>query len=145
MGLATGKLSSFAFRRFGEELNAFVGKPVLVITAEGKEYGGVILGIDEGLNLVLDKVTGAGEHVSKIAINGSNVREVRLAAKPFDYKALGDRLNRVFPGLVQVREDIGTIMVMDKIKVTEKGVEGTGLAVDKARAIYDEFIRETKK
>jgi len=36
-------------------------------------------------------------------------------------------------------------MVMDKIKVTEKGVEGAGLAVDKAKAIYDEYMREVKK
>ena len=138
-------MSSFVFRKFGEELNAFVGKPVSIITAEGKEYGGVILGIDESLNLVLDKVTGAGDNVFKLAINGSNVREIRLAAKPFDYRALGDRLNKVFPGLVQVHEEIGTIMVMDKIKVTEKGVDGSGLAIDKARAIYDEYIRDTKK
>ena len=138
-------MSSFVFRKFGEELNAFVGKPVSIITAEGKEYSGVILGIDEALNLVLDKVGGAGENVFKVAINGTNVREIRLTAKPFDYRALGDRLNKVFPGLVQVREDIGTIMVMDKIKVTEKGVEGSGLAVDKAKGIYDEYIRDTKK
>ena len=54
-------------------------------------------------------------------------------------------MNRVFPGLVSVREDIGVIMVMDKIKVTEKGVEGSGLAVDKAKAIYDEYMRDVKK
>ena len=145
MALAFGKLSSFVSRRFGEELNAFVGKPVSVITGEGKAYTGIIMGIDETLNVVLDRVTGAGENTFKVAINGSNVREIRLLAKPFDYRALGERLSRVFPGLVQVREDIGTIMVMDKIKVTEKGVEGSGLAVDKARSIYDEYIRDTKK
>ena len=138
-------MSSFVFRKFGEELNAFVGKPVTVITTEGKEYSGVILGIDESMNLVLDKVGGAGESVSKLAINGTNVREIRIAGKPFDYRALGDRFNKVFPGLVQVHEEIGTIMVMDKIKVTERGVEGSGLAVDKAKGIYDEYIRDTKK
>lgn len=138
-------MSSVVFRRFGDELYAFVGKPVSVLTGEGKEYSGVLLGVDEALNLVLDRVVGAGENVFKVAINGNNVREIRLMAKPFDYRALGDRLGRVFPGLVQVREDLGTIIVMDKIKVTEKGVEGSGLAVDKAKAIYDEYIREMKK
>lgn len=138
-------MSAIVFRRFGDELVAFVGKQVSVTTGEGKEYGGVLLGVDESLNMVLDKVTGAGENVFKIVINGSNIREIRLMAKPFDYKALGERLNRVFPGLVQVREDIGTIIVMDKIKVTEKGVEGSGLAVDKAKAIYGDYMRETKK
>jgi small nuclear ribonucleoprotein (snRNP)-like protein len=133
------------FRRFGDELSSFIGKPVVVTTGEGKDYGGVLLGVDEGLNLVLDKVTGAGENVFKVAINGANVREIKLMAKPFDFRALGERMNRVFPGLVAVREDLGVIMVMDKIKVTEKGVEGAGLAVDKAKAIYDEYMREVKK
>ena len=73
------------------------------------------------------------------------MREIKLTAKTYDFKALGERLNRVFPGLVSVREDIGVIMVMDKIKVTDKGVEGTGLAVDKAKAIYDEYMRDVKK
>ncbi|MGA2664668.1 MAG: Lsm family RNA-binding protein [Nitrososphaerales archaeon] len=138
-------MSSIVFRRFGDELNGFLGKPVSVITSEGKEYGGILLGVDESLSIVLDKVTGAGENVFKVAVNGSNVREIKLKVKPYDLKALGERMGRVFPGLVSVREDLGVIMVMDKIKVTEKGVEGSGLAVDKARAIYDEYMREVKK
>ncbi len=138
-------MSSITFRRFGDELNSFVGKTVSVATADGKEYGGTLTGVDESLSIILDHVTGAGENVFKVAINGSNVREIRLTAKPYDLKGLGDRLNRSFPGLVNVREDIGVIVVMDKIRVTEKGVEGTGLAADKAKAIYDEYVRENKK
>src|SRR5271155_3947543 len=112
---------------------------------DGKEYGGILTGVDENLSMILDRVTGAGENVFKIALNGNNVREIRLTAKPYDFKALGERMNRTFPGLVAVREDIGVIMVMDKIKVTDKGVEGTGLAADRARTIYDDYMRETKK
>jgi small nuclear ribonucleoprotein (snRNP)-like protein len=138
-------LSSLTFRRFTEELNTFVGKNVAVTTGDGKDYSGTLVGVDENMSIILDRVTGAGDNVFKVAINGSNVREVKLTTKPYDLKALGDRLNRYFPGLVQVREDIGVIIVMDKIKVTEKGVEGTGLAADKAKTIYDEYVRDTKK
>ncbi len=138
-------MSSITFRRFGDELNSFVGKSVSVVTADGKEYAGTLTGVDEDLSVILDHLSGAGDNVFKMAINGSNVREIRLTAKPYDFKALGERLNRSFPGLVQVREDIGVIIVMDKIKVTDKGVEGTGLAADKARTIYDEYVRENKK
>jgi small nuclear ribonucleoprotein (snRNP)-like protein len=134
------------FRRFGEELNAFLGRHVAVVTADGKEYNGQLAGVDENFNIVLDKVVGAGPNVFKVAMNGDNVREIRLTDKPFDFRALGERLNRVFPGLVSVREDIGAIIVMEKIKVTEKGVtEGTGLAADKVRAIFDDYMRESKK
>jgi len=66
--------------------------------------------------------------------------------KPFDLKGLADRLSRVFPGLVKIREDVNAIIVMDKIKVTEHGIEeGTGLAADRVKSIYEEFMREFKK
>jgi hypothetical protein len=45
-----------------------------------------------------------------------------------------------------VREDIGAIIVMEKIKVTDKGVtEGVGLAADKVKTIFDDYMREPKK
>jgi hypothetical protein len=66
--------------------------------------------------------------------------------KPFDFKALAERLSRIFPGLVKIREDVGAIIVMDKIKVTQAGIEeGSGLAADRVKAIYDEFTKEAKK
>ena len=134
------------FRKFGEELNAFLGRHVVVVTAEGKEYNGQLMGVDEKLNLVLDKVVGAGQGVFKVAVNGENVREIRLTERPLDFKGLGERLGRVFPGLVTVREDIGAIIVMEKIKVTDKGVtEGSGLAADKVKSIFDDYMREPKK
>jgi small nuclear ribonucleoprotein (snRNP)-like protein len=134
------------FRKFGEELNAFLGRHVVVVTSEGKEYSGQLMGVDEKLDIVLDKVVGAGPNIFKLAMNGGGVREIRLMDRPFDYKTLGERLSRVFPGLVSVREDIGAIIVMEKIKVTDKGiVEGTGLAADKVKTIFDDYMREPKK
>src|SRR5579864_5295854 len=123
-----------------------MGRHVVVATVDGKEYTGQLVGVDERLNIVLDKVVGAGAGVFKVAMNGENVREIKLTEKPFDFKALGERLNRVFPGLVSVREDIGAIIVMEKVKVTERGVtDGSGLAADKVRAIFDDYLRESKK
>jgi hypothetical protein len=78
-------------------------------------------------------------------VNGSFVKEIKLLERPFDLKALSDRLSRIFPGLVKIREDIGAIIVMDKIKVTESGIEeGSGLAASRVKAIYDEFVKEPK-
>jgi hypothetical protein len=74
-------------------------------------------------------------------LNGTFVKEVKLVEKPLDIHALAERLGNVFPGLVKVRDD--AIVVMDKIKVTERGVvEGSGLAAEKVRAIYEEFASE---
>jgi small nuclear ribonucleoprotein (snRNP)-like protein len=131
-------------RKFGEEALQFLGKKVSVETSDQKIYSGTLAGIDERLDVVLDNVEGHG--ILKVIINGSFVKEVRLMEKPFDFKALAERLSRIFPGLVKIREDVGAIIVMDKIKVTQAGIEeGSGLAADRVKAIYDEFTREAKK
>jgi small nuclear ribonucleoprotein (snRNP)-like protein len=124
-----------------------VGRRVNVETTDARTYQGELLGVDDKLNLILDRVAGAGENVFKLVLNGGFVREIKLVEKPFDLKSLADRLNRVFPGLVRLREDIGAIIVMEKIKVTEQGiVEGGGtLAADRAKAVFEEFAREKAK
>jgi small nuclear ribonucleoprotein (snRNP)-like protein len=131
-------------RKFSEETLQFLGKKVSIETSDQKVYNGTLTGIDEKLNIVLDNVDVEG--ILKLILNGSFVKEVKLMEKPFDFKALADRLARVFPGLVKIREDVGAIIVMDKIKVTQAGVEeGVGLAADRVRTIYEDFMRETKK
>ncbi len=115
-------------------------------TSDGRNYNGDLLGVDEKLNVILDKVSGAGDNVFKVVLNGDFIKEIKLVEKPFDLKALSERMNRVFPGLVRVREDLGAIIVMEKIKVTEQGVvEGVGLAADRVKSIYEEFMKEVKK
>ena len=138
-------MSSIMFRKFGEELIGMVGKKIIALTSDGKVYQGVLLGIDEKLNVIIDNPPG-GENTYKVILNGAYLKEIKLVEKPFDLKALSDRLSKVFPGLVRLRDDIGAIVVMDKIKVTEQGVaEAVGLAADRVRAVYDEFVKETKK
>jgi small nuclear ribonucleoprotein (snRNP)-like protein len=137
-------MSAVVTRKFGEEMLQFLGKKVSIETSDNKVYNGTLAGIDEKLDVVLDNVEGQG--IMKVIVNGSFVKEIRLMEKPFDFKALADRLARVFPGLVRIREDVGAIIVMDKIKVTQAGVEeGAGLAADRVKQIYDEFMRETRK
>jgi len=137
-------MSALTNRKFNEEMIQFVGKKVSVETSDKKNYNGIMSAIDEKLNLVLDNVEGQG--ILKLIINGAFVKEVKLLEKPFDLKGLAERLARVFPGLVRVRDDVGAIIVMEKIKVTQAGVEeGAGLAADRVKAVYDEFMRDSKK
>ena len=138
-------MAAIISRRFGEEILAFLDRKVSVETSEGRIYKGLLVGIDEKLDLILQNIEGV-DNVSRMILNGSFVKEIKLLEKLFDLHALADRLNRVFPGLVKVRDDIATIIVMDKIKVTERGVaEGSGLSAERVKAIYDEFVREVRK
>jgi small nuclear ribonucleoprotein (snRNP)-like protein len=137
-------MSALVIRKFGEETLQFLGKKVSIETSDNKVYSGTLAGIDEKLDVVLDNVEAHG--IMKLILNGSFVREVRLMEKPFDFKALADRFTRVFPGLVKIRDDIGAIIIMDRIKVTQSGVEeGTGPTADRVRQIYDDFMKETRK
>ena len=137
-------MSALTIRKFYEEILQFVGKKVSIVTSYEKNYSGILTAIDEKLDTVLENVEGHG--ILRIIINGSFVKEIKLLEKPFDLKGLADRLSRVFPGLVKIREDVNAIIVMDKIKVTEHGIEeGTGLAADRVKSIYEEFMREFKK
>ncbi|NOJ29610.1 MAG: hypothetical protein DA328_05520 [Nitrososphaeraceae archaeon] len=131
-------------RKFGEEFIQFLSKKVSVETTDEKTYVGILSAMNERLDLVLDNVEGSG--ILKLILNGSYVKEIKLMEKPFDLKSLADRLARVFPGLVKIREDVGAIIVMDKIKVTQNGIEeGSGLAADRVKIVYEEFVRDTKK
>lgn len=137
-------MSALTIRKFYEEILQFVGKKVSIETSYDKNYSGTLSAIDEKLDIVLENVEGQG--ILRIIINGSFVKEIKLLEKPFDLKGLADRLSRVFPGLVKIREDVKAIIVMDKIKVTEYGIEeGSGLAADRVKSIYEEFMREFKK
>jgi small nuclear ribonucleoprotein (snRNP)-like protein len=137
-------MSALTIRKFYEEILQFVGKKVSIETSYDKSYSGTLSAIDERLDTVLENLEGQG--ILRIVINGSFVKEIKLLEKPFDLRGLADRLSRVFPGLVKIRDDVNAIIVMDKIKVTENGVEeGTGLAADRVKSIYEEFMREFKK
>tara|TARA_B100001245_G_C22515840_1_gene260306 strand:- start:35 stop:466 length:432 start_codon:yes stop_codon:yes gene_type:complete len=143
-------LSSNILRKFNEEISNLIGSFVSVVTSNGNKYKGKLIGITENLNLVLDNIESKEENkeekVYKIVLNGDFVSEIGLLSEPFNLKALGERLEKVFPGLVKVHEDIKAIIVMDKIKVTDKGLtEGIGLAAERVRAVYEEFIKDTDK
>lgn len=136
-------MSAVISRKFAEESMQFLGKKVSIETSDNKTYSGILVGINEKFDLILDNVD--SQQIQKLMINGLFVKEVQLLERPFDLKALAERLSRVFPGLVKIREDVGAIIVMDKIKVTESGIEeGSGLAASRVKAIYDEFTRESK-
>ncbi|MDG6904856.1 MAG: Lsm family RNA-binding protein [Nitrososphaerota archaeon] len=139
-------MSNIGNRRFSEEIVAMVGRRVSVSTGDGKKYDGDLIGIDERLNLILGAVIGV-ESSLRVVLNGTFVKEIDLLEKPFDLRALNERLSRAFPGMTKLREDIGAILVMDSIKVTEKGVvEGADrLSATRVKQIYEEFARETSK
>lgn len=138
---------SVAERKFFGEVSALVDKPVRVLTTNGKSFDGTLLGVNpDTLSLCLSEARNEkGVVMHRIVLNGSVVAEVFAIEKPFDLRALADRLEKVFPRFVKLYEDQGFIMVMEKIKVTEKGVEtSSGPAAERVQKVYDQFLSEMK-
>ena len=139
---------SVAERKLFTELGALLDKPVRVVTTDGKTFDGTLAGINpENLSLCLAQAKDEkGVPIHRIFLNGNIVAEVFAIEKPFDLRALADRLEKVFPRFVKLYEDQGFIMVMEKIRVTEKGVEtGTsGPAAERVQKVYEQFMSEMK-
>ena len=136
---------SVAKRNFLGEIGALIDKIVMVVTVDGKKYSGTLSGIDpESLSLSLSEAKDEkGTKTHKVFLNGSIIAEIFTIEKPFDLKALSERLEKVFPTLIKLYEDKGFIWVMEKIKVTEKGVvEGSGPIAERAQRVYDLFTKE---
>ncbi|MBN1784233.1 MAG: Lsm family RNA-binding protein [Candidatus Bathyarchaeia archaeon] len=136
---------SVAKRKFLGEIGTLVDRIVMVITVNDKKYTGTLSGIDpESLTLSLsDAKDEKGTQTHKIFLNGSTVAQIFTIEKPFDLKALSERLEKVFPTMIKLYEDKGFIWVMEKIKVTDKGVvEGSGPIAERAQRVYDLFAKE---
>ena len=117
----------------------------MVHTSDGKNYTGVLSGIDtETMSMCLTSAKDDSENtMDKLFINGNRVFQVYTVEKGFDLRSLAERLERVFPRMVKLIEEAGVIVVMDKIRVTEKGIiEGRGPAAERVQKIYEEFVKE---
>ena len=138
---------SVAQRKFFTEVSALADKNVIVVTASGKKFSGSLIGINpDTLSLCLSEAKDdEGKVLHRVFVNGNTVSQILTVERPFDLKALADRLEKVFPTMVRLYEDKGFIWVMDKVKVTEKGVvEGSGPAAERVQKVYDLFMGEAK-
>jgi small nuclear ribonucleoprotein (snRNP)-like protein len=136
-----------AQRKLASEIATLVDKPVTVNTTTGKKFVGTLVGINpDNMSLCIGEAKDETGQIShRIFLNGIVVAQIASTEKPFDLKALAARLEKVFPTMVKLYEDQGFIWVMDKVKLTERGVvEGTGPAADRVQRVYDLFKSEVK-
>jgi small nuclear ribonucleoprotein (snRNP)-like protein len=137
---------SVAQRKYFTEVAALADKTVAVVTINGKTFNGTLIGINpDNMSLVLADATESGKALHRVILNGSTIAQISTAEKPFDLKSLSGRLEKVFPTMVKLYEDQGFIWVMDKVKLTEKGVvEGAGPAAERVQKVYEVFMSEAK-
>ncbi|MBO3753345.1 MAG: Lsm family RNA-binding protein [Candidatus Brockarchaeota archaeon] len=131
---------------FTTEVNRLIGKKVAVVTQGGEELLGVLASLDiDTFSVILNDVELKGsKKIPKVILNGNDVKRIEVRTAILDLRKLAERIERVFPKMVQYNEEAGVIIVMNRIRVTENGVvEGSGLAAEKVSEIYNDFIKES--
>lgn len=131
---------------FTTEVNRLIGKKVAVVTQGGEELIGVLASLDiDTFSVILNDVDlKGGKKIPKVILNGNDVKRIEVRTAILDLRKLAERIERVFPKMVQYNEEAGVIIVMNRIRVTENGVvEGSGLAAEKVSEIYNDFIKES--
>ena len=145
---------SVAKRDYSREIQQFLRKRVTCQMRDGRSWQGYLSAVttDSTGFIVLnkgifkDKNDDFIKEVHKVFINITDVVMILLEEEPFDLKGLASELERVFrqPGHVKLYEESGLIVVLERVKVNEKGVEGTGPVADRVRAIYNRFKNQSK-
>ncbi len=133
-------------RKFFEELGQLVGKPVVVEDSQGNTYEGNLLGYDsQSMSIALGEVKGVkGTKYHRLILTGNVIAKIMATDTPFNLTGLKERLERVFPNMVQYVPEAGVLIVMSKIRLNETGViDGTGPAASRVQDIYNRFIQET--
>ncbi|MHA1713136.1 MAG: Lsm family RNA-binding protein [Candidatus Ranarchaeia archaeon] len=118
---------------------------VQVKTSYGQAYIGSFRGFDpNSLSICLaDAKDEKGRSQDLVFILGQFIQEIVLAEKPFDLEGLTAEISRLFPkGEVKLDKEARVILVLNKVKVTENGVEGTGPIAERVQKIYESYIEE---
>ena len=134
-----------AMRAFNRELAAVVGATVDVILTDGKKYQGTLRGIDqESLSIVLSEVVSEGDAgIPKMFIYGSSIMSFSVAEKEVSLEGLAKELQKSFPpGGVQYFPETSIVIVMNKIRISVEGVEGSGPLYERVSQIADEWMRD---
>ncbi len=135
-------MSRAAEGRFFGEFTKMLNSRVKILT-DTSIFEGALLGYDRETMAVClkDATDNQGTNYSKIIIYGRNIREVIETKKAFDLKRLAEDLQTIFPrGEVKLDTEADTIVVLNKIRVTEKGVQGTGPLAERVKMVYDKFL-----
>ncbi|MHA1424137.1 MAG: Lsm family RNA-binding protein [Candidatus Thorarchaeota archaeon] len=120
-----------AMRSFNRELASVVGATIEVATKDGKSYSGILKGIDQNtLSIVMTEVVDMKDN--------SSIAKILISIE-----GLAKELEKTFPpGGVRFFPETGVIVVMNKIRITPEGVDGSGPLYERVAAIADDWLKE---
>lgn len=138
-------MSSNLSRTFKQELINFNQKSVIITTIDGKKATGILLGIrDEDLSLILSDCEINNEKYDRLMLRGNQIAFVTLGESPFDIFGLREELEKIFKrDSVRYYTETRTLVILDRYRVSEKGVEGPdGAVADRIKRVWSAFVKE---
>lgn len=135
---------------FNKELSNLIGKYITVITTTDKHFEGKLKTYHpDTFDLCLTNVKKEEEETYfKVFLRGNVISEILISEQPFDLQALANELRtklNLLEADVKIFEDARMVQVLNKVKVSEKGVEGTGPVADRVRVVFDEFMESLEE
>lgn len=132
-------------KKFSDEFAIMLDKQIRVNTSNGRNFEGKLISYnpnDYSIWLAEAK-NDRGELFPKIFIAGSTISTIEASEMGPDFQKLVERLNRLFPNMVKYFREANVIVVMDRIRVSKDGVEGTGPAAERVQKVFEDFMAET--
>ncbi|MCQ4343809.1 MAG: Lsm family RNA-binding protein [Sulfolobales archaeon] len=142
---------SYSPRNIKADLSAMLDKLVIVRLTNNRTYTGILNSYDTAPFLI--SLTNAKDNENnvfyKVLINGEYISEILLKSSPlFEPREFASFLEKTL-GLrstdIKVYDEAGVVVVLDKIKVTENGVEGSGPMAQKVYDVFNDYIKRKKE
>ena len=142
---------SYASRGIVGELSKAIDKKIMIRLVDGKTYIGKLVSFDQNsLHIVLgDAESNDGNKFYRVIINGSRISEIIIQEQPlFDAEEFASyliaKLN-LRSDVIKVLHDVNAVIVYDRIRVSEAGVEGSGSLAQKIYEVFTEYMESKKK
>ncbi|MGC9118232.1 MAG: Lsm family RNA-binding protein [Thermoproteus sp.] len=134
-----------ANKRFVAEINNLLGKEVVVGLHNGEEYRGVLHAVDSQLNIILiNVITKSGNKYAKSLLMSRYIIYINSIEREIDLRAFAKYAEKFFPGMVKYVEESNIVLISDKVRVSEIGIEGSGPLAERVRQIYEEFVKRQR-
>ncbi|AEA13035.1 Like-Sm ribonucleoprotein, core [Thermoproteus uzoniensis 768-20] len=122
-----------------------MGKEVVVGLHNGEEYRGVLHAVDSQLNIILiNAVTKSGNKYAKSLLMSRYIIYINSIEREIDLRAFAKYAEKFFPGMVKYVEESNIVLISDKVRVSEIGIEGSGPLAERVRQIYEEFVKRQR-
>lgn len=138
-------------RRIVGELNNLIDKTVVVKTINNKTYIGQLYAYELSPFIIsLINVKDENNNIFyKLLINGNIISEIIIKNPPLfeprEFAEIVEKSLNLRPADIKVYEEAGVVTILEKIKVSQNGVEGSGPMAQRIYDIYNEYINKKKK